>query len=150
MLKIKIIKLSKKIGKEIPFPNYATGGSAGMDLRACLDTEVEIKPGEIKMISTGICIHIMDSCVGGFVYPRSGISSKYGVSLANCVGVIDSDYTGEILCPMINHGNDSYTIKSGDRIAQIVFMPISKVELNLVEELEHTERGSGGFGSTGV
>lgn len=131
-------------------PVYATPGSAGMDLSACIPSEINIKPGEIAKVSTGIAIQIPNRGMGGFIFPRSGLSSKYGVSLANCVGVIDSDYTGEIFCPVINHGSSDYTIKPGDRIAQLVFLPVINVRLEETDKLEDTERGSGGFGSTGT
>lgn len=131
-------------------PEYATPGSAGMDLSACIQGEITIKPGEIVKVNTGIAIQIPHSGIGGFVFPRSGLSSKHGVSLANCVGVIDSDYTGEIICPVINHSSSDYTIKPGDRIAQLVFLPVIKARLQETDRLEATERGSGGFGSTGV
>lgn len=130
-------------------PSYATEGSAGMDLFACLRKEVIINPGDIKSIPTGIAIHIADNNIGGFIFPRSGLSTKHGISLVNSVGVIDSDYTGEVICPMINHSNAEYVLKPGDRIAQIIFMPIYIANFILTEELEDTKRGSGGFGSTG-
>ncbi|MCK9217085.1 MAG: dUTP diphosphatase [Firmicutes bacterium] len=130
-------------------PNYATGGSAGLDLYAALKEEIILKPGEIKSISTGIAFHIGDKSIAGFVFSRSGLSSRNGIALVNSVGVIDSDYTGEIICPMINLSKNTYTIKPKDRIAQIVFMPIYLANLALCDELESTERGSGGFGSTG-
>jgi len=131
-------------------PEYATAGSAGIDLSACISENIIIKPGEIVKVSTGIAIQIPHKGIGGFVFPRSGLSSKYGISLANCVGVIDSDYTGEIICPIINHSCSDYTIKPGDRIAQIVFMPVLNVKFQQTDKLEETERGSGGFGSTGI
>lgn len=146
---VKYIRTTPDEGLESKVPEYATEGSAGMDLSACISEDIIIKPGEIAMVKTGIAIQIPDNNIGGFVFPRSGISSRFGVSLANCVGVIDSDYTGEIICPVINHGSNDYTIKSGDRIAQIVFMPVLNVRLQRVDKLEITGRGSGGFGSTG-
>jgi len=130
-------------------PEYATEGSAGMDLSACIDSDIVIKPGDIVKVPTGIAIELPDRGVAGFVFPRSGLSSKHGISMANCVGVIDSDYTGEILCPVINHGKTDYTIKNGDRIAQIVFMPVLNAVLEETDQLKKTERGEGGFGSTG-
>lgn len=130
-------------------PEYATAGSAGMDLSACIPSEITIKPGEIVKVNTGIAIQIPHKGIGAFIFPRSGLSSKHGISLANCVGVIDSDYTGEIICPVINHSSNDYTIKPGDRIAQMVFMPVINARLQEAERLEATERGSGGFGSTG-
>jgi len=146
---IKYVRTSIDKGREVKIPEYATAGSAGMDLSACIQEELIIKPGEIVKVSTGIAIQIPHSGIGGFVFPRSGLSSKHGISLANCVGVIDSDYTGEIICPVINHSSSDYTIKPGDRIAQIVFLPVLKAKLQETGKLEATERGAGGFGSTG-
>lgn len=146
---VKYIGTSSDSGVEPRTPEYATAGSAGMDLSACIKSEISIKPGEIVKVNTGIAIQIPHSGIGGFVFPRSGLSSKHGISLVNCVGVIDSDYTGEIICPVINHGSSDYTIKPGDRIAQIVFMPVLNVKLQETDKLEATERGAGGFGSTG-
>ena len=140
---VKYIRTSTGKDIEAKIPKYATAGSAGMDLSACIPEDIVIKPGEIVMVKTGIAIQISDSGIGGFVFPRSGIS------LANCVGVIDSDYTGEIMCPVINHGSSDYTIRCGDRIAQIVFLPVLKIKLQETDRLEATERGAGGFGSTG-
>ncbi len=147
---IKYIRTSTDKSLEAKAPKYATVGSAGMDLSACVPEDILIKPGEIVMVKTGIAIQIPNSSIGGFVFPRSGLSSRYGISLANCVGVIDSDYTGEIICPVINHGSSDYTVKSGDRIAQIVFLPVLRAKLQEVSSLEETERGIGGFGSTGT
>lgn len=147
---IKYIRTSSNKGLDVKIPEYATAGSAGMDLSACIPEEITIKPGEIVKINTGIAIQIPERGIGGFVFPRSGLASRYGISLANSVGVIDSDYTGEIICPVINHGSSEYTIKPGDRIAQIVFMPVLNIKLQETDKLEATERGSGGFGSTGI
>ncbi len=147
---VRYIRTSSRGECEAKLPQYATPGSAGMDLSACIPGEIIIKPGEIAKINTGIAIQIPHSGIGGFIFPRSGLSSKYGISLANCVGVIDSDSTGEIICPVINHGSGDYVIKPGDRIAQLVFLPVIKARLEEAERLEETERGSGGFGSTGV
>lgn len=147
---VKYIRTSSGGECRAKLPEYATPGSAGMDLSACIPGEITIKPGEIVKVNTGIAIQIPHSGIGGFVFPRSGLSSKHGISLANCVGVIDSDYTGEIICPVINHSSSDYTIKPGDRIAQLVFLPVIKARLQETDRLEATERGSGGFGSTGV
>ena len=146
---IKYIRTSSDKDMQVKTPEYATPGSAGMDLSACIPKEITIRPGEIAKVNTGVAIQIPHSGIGGFVFPRSGLSSKYGVSLANCVGVIDSDYIGEIICPVINHSSSEYTIKPGDRIAQIVFLPVLNVRMQETDKLEETERGSGGFGSTG-
>ncbi len=147
---MKYIRTSADKGLEAKVPEYATPGSAGMDLCACIPEEITVKPGEIVKINTGIAIQIPHSGIGGFVFPRSGLASRHGITMANCVGVIDSDYTGELICPVINHGNREYTIKPGDRIAQIVFMPVINVKLQETDRLEDTERGAGGFGSTGI
>lgn len=147
---VKYIRTSTGKGLHAKTPEYATAGSAGMDLSACIPEDIVIKPGERVMVKTGIAIQIPHSGIAGFVFPRSGLSSKHGISLANCVGVIDSDYTGELICPVINHGNSEYTIKPGDRIAQIVFMPVLKAKLQETDKLDATERGNGGFGSTGI
>lgn len=146
---VKYVRTSCNGNLTAKVPEYATTGSAGMDLSAFIEEDLVIRPGEIVKIPTGIAVQMPDSSIAGFIFPRSGLSSKYGVSLANCVGVIDSDYTGEIICPLINHGKDNYTIKKGERIAQIVFMPVFRAVMKEVKELEKTERGSGGFGSTG-
>ena len=148
-INVKIKPIKKDFEWKLMMPNYATGGSAGLDLYAALKEEIILKPGEIKSISTGIAFHIGDKSIAGFVFSRSGLSSRNGIALVNSVGVIDSDYTGEIICPMINLSKNTYTIKPKDRIAQIVFMPIYLANLALCDELESTERGSGGFGSTG-
>jgi dUTP pyrophosphatase len=145
------IKLVREIeGQADIIPSYATSGSAGMDLRACIEEPIVMEAGQIAKIPTGIAIQIPDRYVGGFVFPRSGLSSKYGISLINCVGVIDSDYTGEIICPVINHGDKSFTVNPGDRIAQLVFMPVCNATLVQTDDLQETQRGSGGFGSTGL
>ena len=129
-------------------PKRATAESAGLDLSAFLDQDTVIHPGEIVKIPTGIAIGLEVGTVG-LVYPRSGLSSKYGITLANCVGVIDSDYRGEILVPVINHSSSPFTIHNGDRIAQLVVSPILLPEIEEATELNETERGTGGFGSTG-
>lgn len=147
-VKIKLVRPAE--GQAGLIPSYATAGSAGMDLKADLPEPVVIKAGEIRKIPTGIAIQIPNKYTGGFVFPRSGLSSKNGISLINCVGVIDSDYTGEIICPVVNHSQADFSINPGDRIAQLVFMPVYSAALVQTEEFEETERGSGGFGSTGI
>ena len=139
----------KKLCERARMPFRATDGSAGADLFACLDEDVVLAPGERRLIPTGIAIGIPDSGSAAFVFPRSSVSSKFGVSLANCVGVVDSDYRGEIKVPLINHSSEPYTIKDGDRIAQMVIMPVILPAFNQVGELDETARGAGGFGSTG-
>ena len=133
-------------GAKLPF--RATEGSAGADLFACIEDDMVIEPGKIKMIPIGIAVEIpMGYC--GFVYPRSSLGSKFGITLPNSVGVIDSDYRGELRVPLINHGEKDFTVKNGDRIAQLVIMPVEKPIYEFSDELSATERGEGGFGSTG-
>ncbi|HYE08961.1 MAG TPA: dUTP diphosphatase [Patescibacteria group bacterium] len=149
-IEVKIKSVRSMKGQADFIPAYATAGSAGMDLKACIEEPIIIEPGQIAKVPTGIAIQIPNRSVGGFVFPRSGLSSKHGISLINCVGVIDSDYIGEVICPVVNHSDKEFTINPGDRIAQLVFMPVCHASLVQVEELQETERGSGGFGSTGM
>ena len=148
-MKLKIKALSPKIGQEIPAPFYASAGAAAMDLHACIDAAVTIPAGERRMIPTGIAIALPSADYVALVYARSGLGVKHGVAPANCVGVIDSDYRGELTVGLVNHGDVPYTIQPGDRIAQLMVLPILRPTLTVVEELDETERGSGGFGSTG-
>lgn len=138
----------KKLNYNAKLPERATDLSAGADIYACIDNDIKLNPGERKLINTGFALAI-PAGYGGFVFPRSGLSSKHGVSLSNCVGVIDSDYRGELKVPMINHGNEPYVIQNGERIAQLVIMPIDNCRFVLCDELDDTQRGEGGFGSTG-
>ncbi len=147
-LKIKFVPNSK--GETVNKPFYATNGSAGMDLSACLDEPVCLKKGEIKLISTGIAISLPSNKYVAYVYARSGLACKKGICLANSVGVIDSDYRGEIKCGLINLGSEDFVINHGDRIAQLIIAPVEIAEINVCETLDDTDRGSGGFGSTGV
>ncbi len=130
-------------------PHYATSGSAGMDLCAAIDEPIVLHPGDTVRIPTGVAVQLPDSGYAALVFPRSGIAANHGITLVNAVGVVDSDYTGEVLCPIINLSNKAYTIRPGDRIAQLVVIPVARVALALVSELDQTERGDGGFGSTG-
>lgn len=139
----------KKINPNAKLPFRATAGSAGADLYACIEQDVVLEPMQRVMIATGIAIEIPDSGYGGFVFPRSSVSSKFGVTLSNCVGVIDSDYRGEVKIPIVNLGTESYTIRSGDRIAQLIIMPAEQAEYAENAFLSESERGEGGFGSTG-
>ena len=143
-MKLKIINKSKNEN-----PSYATNGASGMDLRANLDEELVIKSGEIELVPTGIFLEIPEGYEGQ-VRARSGLALKYGISLPNGIGTIDSDYRGELKVILINHGKEDFVIKNGDRIAQIVFIKYEKAELEIVESIEDTERSEGGFGSTGV
>lgn len=140
----------KKVRENARLPFRATAGSAGADLFACIESDVEIGAGERVLIPTGIAIALSDPETGAFIFPRSSLSTKCGISLANCVGVIDSDYRGEIQVPMINHSDRPYTVRGGDRIAQMVILPILLPEFEECALLDETERGEGGFGSTGV
>ena len=147
---LKIKALSPKIGTDIPLPYYATPGSAAMDLHACLDEAVTIPAGERRVIPTGLAIALPSADYVALVFARSGLGIKHGVAPANCVGVIDSDYRGEILVGLQNSGGSEFTIQPGDRIAQLMVVPVVQPRLRLVDELDETGRGAGGFGSTGV
>lgn len=148
-MELKMKALSPKIGTEIPFPAYATPGSAGMDLRACIDAPITIPAGERAMIPTGLAIALPDPNWVALVYARSGLAIKHGLAPANCVGVIDSDYRGELVVGLLNSSKVDYTIEPGERIAQLVVMPVVQPTLTVVDSLDETQRGAGGFGSTG-
>ena len=148
-MELKIKALSPKLGKEIPFPTYATPGSAGMDLRACIDAGVTVRPGEQALIPTGLAISLPSADYVALLYARSGLAIKHGLSPANCVGVIDSDYRGEVVVALRNYGKEPYTVEPGERIAQMVVTPVVQATVTVVEELDDTARGAGGFGSTG-
>jgi len=146
---VKVKKMSEKIGRSIPFPRYATTGSAGLDLPACLDEPLVVPPGARVKIPTGIAIEIPFKHIVGLVFPRSGLATKHGISLANAVGVIDSDYKGEIIVAVHNQAGQEYIVSPGERVAQLLFLPVYDAVLEPVEELEESSRGDGGFGSTG-
>lgn len=139
----------KYLRSDIQKPEYATSGSVGMDLAAAVDAPVVIKAGEREMIPTGIALQIPEG-YAGFVFARSGLAMKKGITMANSVGVIDNDYTGEIQLAMLNVSSKDYTVNPGDRIAQLLFLPVERARLLAVDTLEETERGAGGFGSTGI
>lgn len=141
--------LSPKLGKEIPLPQYETPGSAGLDLRACLDAPVTLAPGQRALIPTGLAIALPSPQYAAMVFARSGLASRHGIALSNGVGVIDSDYRGEVKIAMINLSQESYEIQPGDRICQLVILPVEQAVLSFVNTLEETARGQGGFGSTG-
>ena len=130
-------------------PHYATGGSAGLDLRACLDQPLNLAPGQTELIPTGIAIHLADPGLAAVILPRSGLGHKHGIVLGNLVGLIDSDYQGQIFVSTWNRGNAAFVIKPMERLAQLVVMPVVQVELNVVDDFESSPRGAGGFGSTG-
>ncbi|MDH5424825.1 MAG: dUTP diphosphatase [Gammaproteobacteria bacterium] len=149
MSKIQLKVLDQRIGNEIPLPAYTTDGSAGMDLRACIDQKILLKPGQTELIPTGIAIHIADNSLAATILPRSGLGHKHGIVLGNLVGLIDSDYQGQLFVSMWNRGDKEFEIECGDRIAQLVFVPVVQVEFEQVEEFADSDRGEGGFGSTG-
>jgi dUTP pyrophosphatase len=141
--------LDPRIGTEFPYPKYETSASAGLDLRACLNEKLTIQPGETQLIPTGISIYIADSNLAAVILPRSGLGHKHGLVLGNLVGLIDADYQGPLMISCWNRGQSSYTIEPGDRIAQLVFLPIARVHFELVAEFDATSRGAGGFGHSG-
>lgn len=146
-LKIKI--LDRRIGTEFPLPAYATSGSAGLDLRACLDAPLELQPGRAELIPTGMAIHLQDPGLAALVLPRSGLGHKHGVVLGNLVGLIDSDYQGQLMVSCWNRGLEPFTVRPGERIAQLVVVPVVQVALEVVESFEDSARGAGGFGHSG-
>jgi dUTP pyrophosphatase len=141
--------LDPRIGTEFPLPEYATTGSAGMDLRACLDAPLVLNAGDTELIPTGIAIHIGDPGLAAVILPRSGLGHKHGIVLGNLVGLIDSDYQGQLFISCWNRGNNSFTIQPGERIAQLVFVPVVQVALQQVDDFDQSHRGEGGFGHSG-
>jgi dUTP pyrophosphatase len=147
--RLQIRVLDPRIGREYPLPQYATSGSAGVDLRACVDAPLELKPGDTQLIPSGIAIYLQDPAYAAIVLPRSGLGHKHGIVLGNLVGLIDSDYQGQIFVSCWNRGQSTFTIQPGERIAQLVVVPVVQVEFDVVNEFVATERGAGGFGSSG-
>lgn len=141
--------LDSRIGSEYPLPQYATEGSAGVDLRAMLDTAIELKPGDTHLIPTGIAIYLANPAYAAVILPRSGLGHKHGIVLGNLVGLIDSDYQGQLLVSCWNRGQTTFTINPGERIAQLVVVPVAQVQFDVVDEFVATQRGEGGFGSSG-
>ncbi|MFW2438525.1 MAG: dUTP diphosphatase [Arenicellales bacterium] len=150
MKHIQLKILDSKIGDEIPLPEHATDGSAGVDLRACLDQPLTVKPGETHLIGTGISIHIADPGFAAMLLPRSGLGHKHGIVLGNLVGLIDSDYQGELKVSCWNRGDTEFTVKPGERICQMIIVPVVQAEYEIVEEFDESDRGAGGFGHTGT
>jgi dUTP pyrophosphatase len=146
---VKLKVLDPRVGREIPLPAYATDGSAGMDLRACLDAPLTLAPGEAQLVSTGIAIHLADPGLAAALLPRSGLGHKHGLVLGNLVGLIDSDYQGPLMVSLWNRGREPFTVQPGDRIAQMIVVPVVHARFELVESFEETARGAGGFGHTG-
>lgn len=141
--------LDDRIGTTFPLPAYATEGSAGLDLRACLEAPLTLAPGETCLIRTGLAIHVSDPAFAGLVLPRSGLGHKHGIVLGNLVGLIDSDYQGELMVSCWNRGQTAFTIEPGERIAQYVLVPVVQAEFRLVDAFTESNRGAGGFGSSG-
>jgi len=141
--------IDPRIGSDFQIPEYQTAGSAGIDLQACIDETVLIKPGETQLIPSGIAVHIKDPNLAAVLLPRSGLGHKQGLVLGNLVGLIDSDYQGEVFVSCWNRGNKEIDIEPGMRLAQMVFVPVEQVSFNIVDEFEESGRGAGGFGHTG-
>jgi dUTP pyrophosphatase len=148
-MKVQVKVLDQRLGSLWDMPSYATSGSAGLDLRACLEDAVEIMPGQTVLVKTGLAIYIQDVHYAGLVIPRSGLGHKHGIVLGNLVGLIDSDYQGELMISVWNRGPSSFVLQPGERLAQYVVVPVQQVQFDLVEAFEATERGAGGFGHTG-
>ena len=149
MKKVELKIVDERIGSEYPLPHYATDGSAGMDLRACIDQPLLLEPGKTELIPTGIALHMEEREMAATLLPRSGLGYKHGVVLGNLVGLIDSDYQGQIFVSCWNRGDTTFTVEPGERIAQMVFVPVIQVEFEVVEDFDASERGAGGFGHTG-
>ena len=149
MREVKVRVLDPRIGTQFELPAHATDGSAGIDLRACVDLPVTLQPGDTELIPTGIAIHIGDNGLAAMLLPRSGLGHKHGIVLGNLVGLIDSDYQGQIYVSCWNRGRAAFTIEPGERIAQMVFVPVVQAQLEVVDEFESTARGAGGFGHSG-
>ncbi|MFV9997009.1 MAG: dUTP diphosphatase [Arsenophonus endosymbiont of Dermacentor nuttalli] len=147
--KIDIKIIDPRVGNEFLLPTYATEGSAGLDLRACLDQAIQLEPGQTKLLSTGLAVHIADQQLAAVILPRSGLGHRHGVVLGNLVGLIDSDYQGELMVSVWNRGDKSFTIEPGERIAQMVFVPVVQAEFTIVQDFKATKRGCGGFGHSG-
>lgn len=147
IVKVKI--LDARIGREFPLPQHATPGSAGMDLRACLKEPLVLAPGETALIPSGIALHLEDPAYAAVLLPRSGLGHKHGIVLGNLVGLIDSDYQGEVKVSCWNRGQESFTVQPGERIAQMVILPVVQAQFEVVSEFEESSRGAGGFGHSG-
>ena len=148
-MKVQVKVLDARLGQEWAMPAYATTGSAGLDLRACLDEAIEIAAGETVLVKTGLAIYIEDPNFAGLILPRSGLGHKHGIVLGNLVGLIDSDYQGELMVSVWNRGQQTFTLEPGERLAQYVLVPVVQAEFEQVDEFTATERGAGGFGHTG-
>ncbi len=150
MRSIELKILDPRVGDSIPLPHYATDGSAGLDMRACIDEPQTVNPGDTVLVPTGMAIHISDASLAAVLLPRSGLGHKHGLVLGNLTGLIDSDYQGQVFISCWNRGSKSYEIQPGERIAQMVFVPVEQVRFSIVEEFDDSGRGAGGFGHSGT
>lgn len=150
MKRIQLKLIDDRLGKDFPLPEYATTGSAGLDIRACLDSALVLNPGEAALIPSGFAIYLEDNALAAVLLPRSGLGHKHGIVLGNLVGLIDSDYQGQVYVSCWNRGNESFTINPGDRIAQMVIVPVVQAQFDLVSDFIDSARGAGGFGHTGI
>lgn len=148
-MKVQVKVLDTRLGTEWPMPTYATTGSAGLDLRACVEATTVIEPGQTVLVKTGLSIYIEDSNFAGLILPRSGLGHKHGIVLGNLVGLIDSDYQGELMVSVWNRSQTAFSLEPGERLAQYVLVPVIQAQFDIVDEFEATERGAGGFGHTG-
>lgn len=149
MQKIQLRILDPRLGRDFPLPDYATGGSAGVDLRACVDGNVTILPGQTLLVPTGMAIHIADPGLAAVILPRSGLGHKHGIVLGNLVGLIDSDYQGQLMVSCWNRSSETFVLEPGARLAQMVIVPVVQVGFEVVDEFRASDRGAGGFGHTG-
>ena len=150
MRSIELKILDPRVGDSIPLPQYTTDGSAGLDMRACIDEPINVAPGETVLVPTGLAIHVADPSLAAVLLPRSGLGHKHGLVLGNLVGLIDSDYQGQVFISCWNRGSKDYVVQPSERIAQMVFVPVEQVEFSVVEEFAATDRGAGGFGHSGT
>jgi dUTP pyrophosphatase len=149
MRSLKVRVLDPRLGRDFPLPTYATAGSAGLDLRACVEQPLTLAPGHAELVPTGLAIHLDDPGLAAVLLPRSGLGHKHGIVLGNLVGLIDSDYQGQLMVSVWNRAGEPFTIQPGERIAQLVVVPVVQVRLDVVESFEESSRGAGGFGSSG-
>jgi dUTP pyrophosphatase len=150
MRTIELKILDPRLGDSIELPHYATAGSAGLDMRACIDEPITVSPGETVLVPTGLAMHIDDAGIAAVLLPRSGLGHKHGLVLGNLTGLIDSDYQGQVFISCWNRGSKSYEVQPGERIAQMVFVPVEQVRFDIVDEFEDSDRGAGGFGHSGT
>ena len=149
MRSIELKILDSRIGDSIPLPHYATSGSAGLDMRACIDAAIKVEPGETVLVPTGLAIHIGEADLAAVLLPRSGLGHKHGLVLGNLTGLIDSDYQGQVFISCWNRSSTAYEVQPGERIAQMVFVPVEQVQFEVVAEFDDSSRGAGGFGHSG-